>query len=164
MYLLNGKYIDTDRQLTLGPAVYDPVKHGAGQYVQVINRATTDTFGRDALAQADVRTRLGLVFAADPAIPDQRLYKSWTRGVDGQYVTVARTAPELAAYDAKVAAAAKDAQDAADAKAHVKLNALKAMSPLQVQTWVTNNVTTLAQAQDAIATLAIAVAILARGL
>jgi hypothetical protein len=38
------------------------------------------------------------------------------------------------------------------------------MTPAQVQTWVTANVTNLAQAQDAIATLAIAVSILARRL
>ena len=53
-------------------------------------------------------------------------------------------------------------QDRIDARAYAKLTALKVMTPAQVKTWVTNNVTTLAQAQDAIATLAIAVSILAR--
>ena len=58
----------------------------------------------------------------------------------------------------------KNATDAVSAKAHVKLTALKNMSPAQVQAWVTTNVTTLAQAQDAITTLAIAVSLLARKL
>jgi acyl-CoA reductase-like NAD-dependent aldehyde dehydrogenase len=57
-----------------------------------------------------------------------------------------------------------DDLDRAAARAHVKLTALKAMTPAQVQTWVAANVTTLAQAQDAIATLAIAVGILSRSL
>lgn len=54
--------------------------------------------------------------------------------------------------------------DAAAAKAYDKLTALKTMTPAQIQTWVAANVTNLAQAQDAIATLAIAVGILARRL
>lgn len=58
----------------------------------------------------------------------------------------------------------KDAEDAEAAKSYSKLKALIDMSPAQVQTWVTANVTTLAQAQDAIKTLAIAVSILARKL
>ena len=58
----------------------------------------------------------------------------------------------------------QDQLDAAAAKAYPKLAALMAMTPAQVQAWVTANVTTLAQAQDAITTLAIAVAILARRL
>lgn len=55
-------------------------------------------------------------------------------------------------------------QDIAAAKAYQKLVALMGMTPAQVQAWVATNVTTLAQAQDAIATLAIAVGILARRL
>jgi acyl-CoA reductase-like NAD-dependent aldehyde dehydrogenase len=68
-----------------------------------------------------------------------------------------------AAYDAGPAPTA-DEVDRAAARAHVKLTALKAMTPAQIQTWVAANVTTLAQAQDAIATLAIAVGILSRSL
>lgn len=67
----------------------------------------------------------------------------------------------------EIAAAAKATKDAADASAartYGKLTALKAMSPAEVQAWVAANVTNLAQAQDAIATLAIAVGILARRL
>jgi acyl-CoA reductase-like NAD-dependent aldehyde dehydrogenase len=65
---------------------------------------------------------------------------------------------------AEAAQIAKDAADSSAAKAYAKLTALKNMSPSQVQAWVSNNVTNLAQAQDAIATLAIAVSLLARRL
>jgi hypothetical protein len=58
----------------------------------------------------------------------------------------------------------QDELDAASAKAYAKLQALMGMTPAQVQAWVSANVTNLAQAQDAIATLAIAVAVLARRL
>jgi len=58
--------------------------------------------------------------------------------------------------------AIQDEVDAIEARAHVKLQALRNMTPAQVQSWVTNNVKTLAQAQDAIATLAIGMSILAR--
>jgi len=70
------------------------------------------------------------------------------------------TAEELAA-DARIV---KDADDTAEAKGYAKLTALKGMTPAQIQTWATANVTTLAQARDAITTLAIAVSILARRL
>ena len=60
--------------------------------------------------------------------------------------------------------ATKNVSDCAAANAHAKLTALKNMTPAQVQAWSLANVTTLAQAQDAIATLAIAVSILARRL
>lgn len=63
-----------------------------------------------------------------------------------------------------IAAAVKYQQDVAAAKAYAKLTALKAMTPAQVQTWVAANVTNLAQTQDAIATLAVAVSLLARRL
>ena len=58
----------------------------------------------------------------------------------------------------------KNATDVATANAYAKLTALKSMTPAQVQAWTVTNITTLAQAQDAIATLAIAVSILARRL
>lgn len=59
---------------------------------------------------------------------------------------------------------AQDDVDATSAKAYPKLVAMMAMTPAQIQTWVTANVTNLAQAQDAIMTLATAVSILARRL
>lgn len=55
-----------------------------------------------------------------------------------------------------------DDLDAYNAKAYPKLQALKTLTPAQVQTWVNNNVTDLASAKDAIKTLAVAVSILAR--
>jgi hypothetical protein len=58
----------------------------------------------------------------------------------------------------------KDQADLTAAKTYAKLNALKNMTPAEIQTWVTNNVTTLAQAKDVIITLGIAVSILARRL
>lgn len=58
----------------------------------------------------------------------------------------------------------KDQLDAEAAKQYAKLRALSQMSPAEVQAWVQANVTNLAQAQDAIATLAIAVSVLARRL
>lgn len=69
--------------------------------------------------------------------------------------------PTQAEIDAS-AKAAKDSADAAAANSYAKLTALKTMTPAQVQAWVATNVTNLAQAQDAIATLAIGVGILAR--
>ena len=72
-------------------------------------------------------------------------------------------APTQAELDS-ITRVAKDTQDIADAKMHAKLNALKAMSPAQVQAWVSSNVGNLPQVEDAIATLAIAVSILARRL
>ena len=79
----------------------------------------------------------------------------------------ALTAPELAAKaaaDALIAKAGKDNADAGNAKADAKLMAFAAMTPAQVRTWVAANVATLADAKDALATLAVAVSILARRL
>lgn len=58
----------------------------------------------------------------------------------------------------------QDEQDAEAARSYAKLRALMQMTPAQVQAWVAANVTNLAQAQDAIATLAIAVSVLIRKL
>lgn len=56
----------------------------------------------------------------------------------------------------------QDELDAEAARQYQKLVALRAMTPTQVDAWVEANVTTLAQARDAIKTLAIAVSILSR--
>jgi len=56
----------------------------------------------------------------------------------------------------------QDEVDAVEARTYTKLQALKAMTPSQVKSWVEANVKTLAQAQDAITTLAIGMSILAR--
>jgi hypothetical protein len=58
----------------------------------------------------------------------------------------------------------QDELDAAEARQYAKLAALRAMTPAQVDAWVEANVNTLADAKDALKTLAIAVAILARRL
>ena len=58
----------------------------------------------------------------------------------------------------------QDELDALAARQYAKLAALMVMTPAQIQAWVVANVTTLATAQDAIATLATAVGILARRL
>lgn len=60
-----------------------------------------------------------------------------------------------------------DTPDEADAKAargNGKLAALAKLTPAQVQTWVNANVNTQADVKDVIATLAIAVSVLARRL
>ena len=54
--------------------------------------------------------------------------------------------------------------DRTSIKAYNKVTALVAMNPAQVSTWVDNNVTTLAQAQDAIKTLAIICGYLGRAI
>jgi len=54
--------------------------------------------------------------------------------------------------------------DVASAKQYAKLIALKSMTPAQVDAWVTANINNLADAKDALKTLAIAVSILARRL
>ena len=56
----------------------------------------------------------------------------------------------------------QDEIDATVARSYGKLIALKNMTPAQVQTWIDANITTLADARDALKTLAIAVGILAR--
>jgi hypothetical protein len=83
--------------------------------------------------------------------PDNHAYLAWV--AEGNSPTP---------VDPPSAAEVQTAADIASAKAHVKLNALKAMTPAQIQSWVTTNVTNLAQVQDAISTLAVAVGILAR--
>jgi hypothetical protein len=58
----------------------------------------------------------------------------------------------------------QDELDAAAAREYAKLVALRGMTPAQVVAWVSANVTNLAQAQDAIATLGVAVSVLSRRL
>ena len=61
-------------------------------------------------------------------------------------------------------AQAKAIADAAAAKADAKLAALADMSPAQVRAWVTDNVKTLADAKDVLATLAVAVSVITKRL
>jgi hypothetical protein len=129
-----------------------------------INKA--QTFGGaqyapgDLLKNQDKWAALGITAEADPVYPDPALF-SWIY----DYATPGGTlivTPLDSAVIAANTAAEKYVTDAAAAKTSIKLTALMGMNPAQVQVWVAANVTTLAQAQDAIATLAIAVAILAR--
>ena len=91
---------------------------------------------------------------------DYRAYLQWQSDGGVPSPIDPPTTEELAAAER----AAQDVTDITAAKAYGKLTALKAMAPAQVQAWVAANVTNLAQAQDAIATLAIGVSILARRL
>jgi hypothetical protein len=71
------------------------------------------------------------------------------------------TPQEIAAAEA---AEYKLLADSEAARQYTKLRNLTEMSPAQVTAWVSENVTNLAQAQDAIATLAVAVSVLGRRL
>lgn len=74
------------------------------------------------------------------------------------------TAAEIQEKEAREAEKVSMKQARAYAKEYPKLKALYQMSPAQVETWVQNNVNTLADAKDAIKTLAIAVSILAKNI
>lgn len=70
-----------------------------------------------------------------------------------------------AALDAKAAADAVEAADeaAADTIRHDnRLRSLLTATPAQIETWIDNNVTNLAQAKDALAILALGLSMLAR--
>ena len=102
-----------------------------------------------------IRLADGAVIPNNPTLSAYAEYLEWAATNE----TLAATPPPPPS--------AEELQNAADiqaAKVYAKLNALKGMSPAQVQAWVAANVTNLAQAQDAIATLGIAVSILARRL
>lgn len=93
---------------------------------------------------------------------DYTEYLEWLQ--NGGTPDPAQTPEEIAAEETLRVKLIQDTADAQEARDYAKLKALTQMSPSQVHTWVTNNVTNLAQAQDAIATLAIAVSILGRRL
>lgn len=101
----------------------------------------------------------GVIDATDRVLIEQH-YADWLAAGN----TPTPEKPPTPAQLAGRAAAVKDAQDVEAAKGSAKLAALKAMTPAQIQTWAAANVTTLAQARDAITTLAIAVSVLARRL
>lgn len=75
---------------------------------------------------------------------------------------VAAIAARKTAATTAATAQAKIAGDAAAAKGDSKLQAMADLSPSQARAWVNDNVKTLADAKDVIATLAAAVSILSR--
>jgi hypothetical protein len=104
-----------------------------------------------------------LLFGASASDVEAHCRDAHVRAVAGEFGPIAIYVKPQSEIDGE-AVKAKNAEDAAAAKTYAKLTALKQMSPAEVQAWVAANVTNLAQAQDAIATLAIAVSILARRL
>lgn len=83
-------------------------------------------------------------------------------------VELAMTQAEKDARDAANAAAAalaqKEHDDLTAAKLDAKLNIIKNMTPAEIQTWMTANVTNLAQARDVLTSMAKIIAILSRRL
>ena len=76
--------------------------------------------------------------------------------------TAAEVASARAYADGLTVGDAKNSTDASAARSDAKLQAFFAMSPAQVRAWILLNVTTLADAKDALATLAVAVSALMR--
>lgn len=74
------------------------------------------------------------------------------------------TKPTAAEIEAAAARQAKLDGDALAAAQDAKLMALAEKSPAEIRAWIDASVTSLAQARDVIATLAIAVSVLARRL
>jgi hypothetical protein len=106
------------------------------------------------------------IYSADPGFPATDQHPDALRVTIGAYIVdYIGALPTQADVDAILnPPPTQDQLDAEAAKQYAKLTALKRMTPAQIQTWVDANVTNLAQAQDAIKTLAIAVSILARRL
>lgn len=88
-------------------------------------------------------------------------YKKWILAGN---VPAPRDAQEVADEVASTAKEGKNATDSNSARQDAKLQAFAAMTPMQVRAWIAANVANLADAKDALATLAVAVSILARRL
>lgn len=99
-----------------------------------------------------------------PAAPGNSDYRDYLAWVAAGNTAAPRDPQEVADEIASEARQTQDRTDAAAAKADNKLNALANMTPAQVRAWVAANVGNLADAKDTIATLAVAVSILARRL
>jgi hypothetical protein len=111
---------------------------------------------------------LAILRIADKALipndPDNIDYQTYLKWVAEGNTPDPFTAEELAQQALDDIARQKEQADLVAAKTYAKLSALKNMSPAEIQTWVTANVNTLAQAKDAIMTLAVGMSILARRL
>lgn len=87
---------------------------------------------------------------------------SASKGVQWQPYTLPTPPAPTPEQVAHRAAVAQFQSDKTAVLAYNKLTALSNMTPAQIQTWVDNNVTNLATAQDAIKTLAIGISVLIR--
>jgi len=108
---------------------------------------------------------------ATATLAKAKLPDDWTGGawsyVAGTWAVVDAAAVAFIAAGKTAAAAAAAAQakiagDAVAARGDAKLLAIADMSPPQARAWVNDNVKTLADAKDVLATLAVAVSILSR--
>lgn len=82
----------------------------------------------------------------------------------GNSIESFRTPKEQASEDARLLSTQTKDAERQEARAYAKLQAISNMSPTQVRAWVENNVNNLADAKDAIKTLAVAICILSRNL
>jgi hypothetical protein len=101
-----------------------------------------------------VRLADGAAIPLDPANNDYRAVLGWV--ALGNVIAPADPPAPLVAVEQKLV------DDMAAAKAYQKLQTLAGMSRAEIQAWMTANVTNLAEARDALTTLAIAVSVLAR--
>lgn len=104
------------------------------------------------------------VWMSEPSAREQddreKIYR-----VGAYWVVTDQPAPTAAQVDAVLnPPPSRDMVDSASAKQDAKLTALAQMTPDQVRAWVGVNVTSLADAKDALATMAVAVSILSRQL
>lgn len=99
-------------------------------------------------------------------LPDDWVGGAWAYS-EGAWSVVdsaalAAIAARKASLAATAAAQAKIDGDATAARGDAKLQAMGDMSPVQARAWINDNVKTLADAKDVLATLAVAVSILSR--
>ena len=97
-----------------------------------------------------------------PGLYQWQEYREWL--AKGNTPLPFETAEEKAEREAQEARVLQQVKDRVDARGYAKLQALANMSPSQVRAWVDANINSLAEAKDAIKTLAVAVSLLARGL
>jgi hypothetical protein len=100
-------------------------------------------------------------FAASPDDVEETGREIYALAVAGDVAPMPQpSADEVAAKDRRL----KDIADEEAAKSDEKVRAFADMSPDEVRAWIGKNVSTLADAKDVIATLAVAVSVLTRKL